>query len=193
MKRNHLLSIITVLCLLAASAAFAQDGPSPGGGPGAHSRGGMERYKMRRADVMKELDLTDAQRTKLAEIRDRQMRKGIHARADLSIAGLDLRKLIQADKPDQRAIDSQVDRIATLRATQRKSQIAAMLEMRSVLTDEQRQKLKDLRGGMRRGGRMGMGMGMGMNADPGDDDEDGVMPGWGDAGALEQPEHVDHH
>src|SRR4029077_12257642 len=78
MKRNHLLSVITALGVIAATTAFAQDGTPQGGGgmsgPGHRAGAGTERYKMRRADVLKELNLSDAQRTKLGEIRDRQMR-----------------------------------------------------------------------------------------------------------------------
>ena len=189
MKRNHLLISTAALCLLLASVALAQDGSPGGHGSGMSRRpggGGMERWKSNRAEVMKALDLTDAQKTKLADIRDRQMRKGIQASADLKIAGLDLRKLITADKPDQRAIDAQVDRISTMRASLQKSRIAAMLEMRSVLTDEQRKKLKELRGagGMGMGHGMGRGMGMGMGMS--DEDEPGSV--WGGSGTLDAPD-----
>jgi protein CpxP len=91
------------------------------------------------------LDLTAAQREKLDAIRDRQQRQGIEARAQLETAGLDLRKLMRADSPSQTQINTQIDRMAKMRADLQKSRIGAMLEARAVLTDEQRAKLKEAR------------------------------------------------
>ena len=111
-----------------------------GGGMG-HMGGGMPGGNFH--GMMASLDLTDAQRAKLEAIHDRQARKGIQSRADLQLAGLDLHKLMRADKPDQRQIDTQIDRMASLRATQQKSAIASLLEARAVLTPEQQAKLKE--------------------------------------------------
>jgi Spy/CpxP family protein refolding chaperone len=112
-----------------------------GRGMGPGLGGGMQR-----GALLEELELTDAQREKLGDLRDAQMRRGIQARADLRIAALDLRKLLIADKPNRVAIDAQIDRIARMQADLHKAQVASMLEARSVLTPEQRQKLRALRG-----------------------------------------------
>lgn len=129
---------------------------------------GMGRGGAAREDLRKQLNLTEEQRTKLADIHDRSARASIPIQGDIKIAGLDLRKLVRADKPDQRAIDAQIDKMAGLRAKLQKSHIASMLEARSVLTPEQRKILRDARPGM--GGR-GMHRGMqgmhGMHGDPG--------------------------
>ena len=95
--------------------------------------------------LAQELGLNGAQRTKMREAGERQMRRAIQERADLEISRLDLRQLVRADKPDQRAIDAQVDKIAGMRAQLQKERLAMMLEMRSMLTDAQRAKLKELR------------------------------------------------
>lgn len=108
-------------------------------------RGPMGRMGMGRGMFAEELKLTDAQRTRMAEIRDRQARKGIQARADLQIAALDLHKLMAADSPSKTSLDAQVDRIARLRADMQKSRIASMLEMRSLLTADQQARLRELR------------------------------------------------
>jgi len=113
------------------------------GGPGMG--GPAARLGMRRAMLamrLARLDLSDAQRSRLATIRDRQQRKAIQARADLAIARLDLRALLRADNPQGGAIDAQIDRIARMRAELAKSRVAAMLEGRSVLTPEQREQLR---------------------------------------------------
>ncbi len=135
-------------------------GPGPGGlergpagrrmgarrGPGPMGSGGSSA----RQELREALKLTDAQREKLADIREREARRRIEARARLGIAMLDLRKLLRGDKPDRNAVDQQIDRVAQLRAEAQKGRIAAMLESRELLTAEQRKLLRE-RGGMEPG------------------------------------------
>jgi Spy/CpxP family protein refolding chaperone len=129
-------------------------GMGPGGrgmGPGMRRRGpggppNLERLAQR-------LGLSDAQRARLEDIRDRQQRRDIQARADLAIARLDLRKAMKADKPELSAINSQIDKLARMRADLAKSRVASHLEARAVLTPEQQKQMKELR---ERGPRMGM-------------------------------------
>jgi len=137
--------VMTLLALsLASVPAFAApfddlaDGPNPGR---------LER-------MAKELDLTDAQRAKMREMGEKQLRRGIQERADIKIAALDLHQLVRADKPDQKAIDAQVDKLSGIRAQLQKERIATRLEMRSVLTPEQRAKAQKMRESM--GGSMRM-------------------------------------
>jgi len=108
---------------------------------------------MGREELREQLNLTDDQKSKLADIRDRQVRAAIPIEADLRIAGLDLRKLLRAERPNQQAIDAQIDRVAGLRARLQKSHVASMLEARAVLTPAQQKLLREHRGGM-----MGRGM-----------------------------------
>jgi Spy/CpxP family protein refolding chaperone len=145
-----------------------QDGPTPlvpmlagfdgpPGAPGAEMGDGMEGGGMGPGSGarMEALKLTEEQKNKLADLRDRQRREGIQARADLQIASLDLGKLMREEKPDRAKINAQIDKIETRRATMRKSQVGTMLEMRDVLTPEQRATLKQQREERRhdRGGR----------------------------------------
>lgn len=133
-----------------------EDGPEAGmrpggephmgrhGGPMMGRRGGMMGGgAMRMRMMLRDLDLSEQQRDKLADVHDRQQRKAIQAEADLRLARLDLAKLMRADKPDQRAIDAQIDRMAALRAGLQKSRVAAMLELRAMLTPEQQKKLRE--------------------------------------------------
>jgi Spy/CpxP family protein refolding chaperone len=111
-----------------------------------------------RARLGQELDLSSEQRQRIADIRERATKRRIQAMADLRIAAVDLRHLMRADPLDERAIDSQIDRLATMRAGIMKARIGALFEMRSVLTQDQQRKLRELRergparGSMRRGG-----------------------------------------
>lgn len=122
-------------------------------GPGGMGRGrgmgrgmrGMHRGMGLGPAMVRELDLTAEQQEKMKAARERQQRKAIQSRADIQLARLDLRKLMQADKPDQRAIDTQIDKISGLEAGLHKSRVATMLEFRASLTPEQQKKLKELR------------------------------------------------
>jgi Spy/CpxP family protein refolding chaperone len=120
-------------------------GPGMGGGgmPGG-MHGGM-RGRMRGGFAA--LDLTPAQKTKLADLRDAQQRKAIPIEADLKLARLDMAKLLRADRPDTHALDAQIDRTANLRASLMKVRVNGLVEMRSILTDAQRTKLRDMRMG----------------------------------------------
>jgi Spy/CpxP family protein refolding chaperone len=144
-------------------AADAGGGPGPGDamdrgrggprmrrGPGAR---GME-------GLREELNLTEDQRSRLADIHDRQARTVIPIQGDLRIAELDLRKLMRADRPDRHAIDVQIDRIAGLRAQLQKSRVASMLDARAILTPAQQKLMREQRGMGGHGRHDGMRMRM---------------------------------
>jgi Spy/CpxP family protein refolding chaperone len=140
--------------------AMGEAGMGPGGrrGPGMRrGPGGVGMEALR-----EKLNLSEDQTSKLADIRDRQARAAIPIEGDLRIAGLDLRKLMRADRPNQQAIDSQIDRMAALRARLQKARVASMLEARSVLTPAQQKLMREHGGGLmgrgRHGGRGGPGM-----------------------------------
>jgi Spy/CpxP family protein refolding chaperone len=97
-------------------------------------------------ELAKELNLTATQRDRLEDVRDQHRRKAIAMRADLEVAMLDMRKLVRADQPDRRAIDAQIDRTSAMRAELQKARMAALLDARAILTPQQREKLRELRG-----------------------------------------------
>jgi Spy/CpxP family protein refolding chaperone len=146
-------------------------GAGPGGRFGHGIRGGMGRgfgrgHRMG-PRALEALDLTPPQRERIEALHERQLRTAIQSRADLATAGLDLRKLLRAANPDRRAIDAQIDRMSDLRASLHKARVATMLDVRAVLTPEQREKLETLGpGAMRRGAGF---MQRGRDAAPPDD------------------------
>jgi Spy/CpxP family protein refolding chaperone len=95
------------------------------------------------------LKLTAAQRQKLSDIGDDFARQAIRARADLTVARLDLAKDLRRETPDRSEIDGRIDAVAKLRASLMKSAVEARLDARDVLTAEQRRQLADMpfRGG----------------------------------------------
>ena len=126
------------------------DGPMAGGHEIYIRRGGPG------AEAMAALKLSDTQKDRMRDIHDRQRRESIRARADLEIAALDLRKLVDNDRPDRAAINAQIDKMAARRADLRKAEVGSMIEAREVLTAQQRQQMKaeheKMRAGMGQGG-----------------------------------------
>ncbi len=107
----------------------------------------IRRLHARRAELARDLKLTDAQRDRIAEIRSREMHFGIQQRAKLATARLDLMEALRDDRADKRQVDQQVDRIVQLRSELERSRIETLLDMRGVLTPEQRRQLREELGG----------------------------------------------
>lgn len=111
------------------------------GGKGRMGRGGGMHAP--RGDFMAKLDLSERQKEQIQGIRQDQQRRMIQVRADIQKANLDLREMMRSDNPSQSRIDATIDRLAGLRADAHKARVATHLQVRSLLTDEQRKKLKD--------------------------------------------------
>jgi len=138
--RTRTLSMLGLTALLAAllmtpAGGQAQDRPPAppqagwdgGDGPGGGRHGGM---RGRAARAFGNLDLS------------KEQRNAIRLRSDLETARLDMRRLLRADKPDRAAINRQVERMASLRSDLVKARIGMMLDVRDVLTPEQREKMR---------------------------------------------------
>ena len=107
-----------------------------GGGRGMHGGMGMH---MR----MSKLDLTDAQRTKMRDLHEAAMRKGIQRQADVKLARMDLHKLMRADAPSAAAVNTQIDKLAKLHAEGLKARFETHMQARALLTPEQLKQLKE--------------------------------------------------
>lgn len=118
-----------------------------GGRPGWRAM--MGGRMARRAEIARDLQLTDAQRDQITTIRERQTRRGIQQRGKLAEARLDLRQLLRDDHADRARLDHQVETLVQLRSDLMKSRLETLVEMRSVLTPDQRKKLRDELGGGR--------------------------------------------
>lgn len=139
------------------SDAFADDDEVIGGddhrvvirrqmGPGMRRGAPMHRSMRHRGMGMMafaRLDLTDAQKKQIAEVREKQQRKAIESQADMQLAQLDLRKAMQAETPSAATINTQIDKLSKLRADAHKSRVAAFLEARALLTPEQQKQLRE--------------------------------------------------
>jgi Spy/CpxP family protein refolding chaperone len=150
-------TVIATLMMVAAltAQARARDGARPGPGddpmPGAPGFGpppGMPRPPRPLGpgpEQLERLDLTDAQRDRLADLRDEEMRKVMRLDADARIAEFDLERMIETERPDARAVQEQADRVAALRGEMLKARVTALLALHDVLTPAQRAKLRRMR------------------------------------------------
>jgi Spy/CpxP family protein refolding chaperone len=93
-----------------------------------------------------ELGLTDDQVKRLRELRMDREKQAINDRATVEILELELRELLFEEDVDIKAVDTKIDRIASLNAKMHKDRIHGMLDSRKVLTAEQQKKMKDLSG-----------------------------------------------
>jgi Spy/CpxP family protein refolding chaperone len=155
--RIHWLAVLVLLA--GAGVAAAQPG---GPGPRGPRDGDMRQH-------LEEAGLSAEQIERLKTIHSDEHKASIRARAELKVARLELRELLDAATVDQAAVASRVKRIGELQAALLKSRVDARLAARAVMTPEQHEKLKQLRPprpertGPPRGPRHGHG----------EDDEDG--------------------
>ncbi len=174
LNRKLIIAALAGGSLLVALAAHAQT-PDPADPPhGGHEMGpGHMHEHGPMGGMMERLKLTDEQRKKIEDIHYTHQKRAITERAELETARLDLAHLMGADPPDGRAINAQIDHLAQLRAGLAKERVSGMLEVRSLLTPDQRKEWREMHGGGWRGMHGPGGMGHGMRGDSGQDDGDG--------------------
>jgi Spy/CpxP family protein refolding chaperone len=126
-----------------------------GGGGGMMLLGPEGRLLRGQGWLADQLKLTGTQRGRLREIGDNLMRQQIKSRADLALARLDLRSLLQNDTPSQSSIDNKINQIVGIQGDMMKAGVTAKLQVRNLLTPDQRKQLENMRStrrAMRRGG-----------------------------------------
>lgn len=106
-----------------------------------------------------------------------EARRTIQRRAELALARLDLRELMDAPQPDEKAIAVKLKQMTAIRGEALQAQVARGLALRKLLSDEQRDKLKTLWPGRRDGAGRGPGPGRGRprplaEAEPAEEDDD---------------------
>jgi Spy/CpxP family protein refolding chaperone len=154
---THTSSVIgrRAIALLIAALVFApcSRADAAGGMPsevGRDSDGGPRfggpppMFRLPPPEVLESLGLSEAQRTQIERIHDEGVRTTARTEADLTVAELDLRRAVEADKPDRAAVDAAIERVASLRTSLFKARVASWIDVRAVLTPAQRSKLRTL-------------------------------------------------
>jgi Spy/CpxP family protein refolding chaperone len=93
------------------------------------------------------LGLDEKQKEAFKALRSKTMKDMIKKRADKQIAGLELKDLLDKDVVDMKAVEASVKKSASLRTEMFLAHIRAHEEMKSILTPEQRKRLKEMMAG----------------------------------------------
>lgn len=165
------LAIAGVAGILMSLPAGAQAmGPGGGMGPGIGSGFAGQRPPMAREfrfhgmdgswwnnpRITAALKLTDEQRKEMDGILYAHREKLIDLQANLEKADLAMQPLLNADQPNQAAIEAQIDKVVDARAALEKANADFLLDIRMKLTPDQWKQVKAFRaGGMRRDGMRG--------------------------------------
>jgi len=90
------------------------------------------------------LGLDEKQREAIKEIVRTTMKETFRKRADLSIARIDLKDLIDKDPINMKAVESKLNQIGSLEADIHLSHIKTLEAIKVKLTPDQRKKLNDM-------------------------------------------------
>ncbi len=152
------LALLVALIGLVAGSAFARpdqgcsmrcehrgpgmdmDDDGPGMGMG-HAIPGMGMLM----EIADKLELTEQQKDQIETARLDFRTQLVDRRAAVEKASIRLRHLCRDDNGSEKDVNAAIDDLARLRADMRKMQFAHRKQMMSILTDKQREKLKELR------------------------------------------------
>lgn len=92
--------------------------------------------------AFKGLGLNEQQKKIIRETRDEVLKEAIKKRADLQIARIELKEILQKDNVDMAAVEAKLKQIASIQTDIRLSRIKAMEQTKAEMTPEQRAKFK---------------------------------------------------
>lgn len=126
MKRFLVLSTVTALVLGLTLTALAQ----------------RKKPKPEESKKQSELKLSDEQKQKLAAIHQQGAKERIRLNAERQIGHIELQELLQADQPNQAALDRKIDQLADLNRQLTQNRLQSSVASRSILSKEQWAALK---------------------------------------------------
>jgi len=150
-----LVALAGLLLALGPAWSFAlqgetDDDPAMQGPPGMMGpRGGMAP-----PDPEAELGLSEEQLSQLRALRSEAAKAGLRARTDMQLKQMELEELLEAEEPNEAAIQSKLRELSDARHALMQQRITNRLAMRRVLTPEQRAKWNKMRRHFARRGMM---------------------------------------
>ena len=132
MKKTAPVLLAPILCLLAISLSDAQPQRERG-----HRGPNM-------AMMFEGLKLDEDQRAAIETIRIETGKKKARKRADIEVARLELQAMMGADEPERKKIHAQIEKIAGLEAQMRILEVDQQLDIRKLLTAEQRRRFEHM-------------------------------------------------
>jgi Spy/CpxP family protein refolding chaperone len=116
-----------------ALAAVAVAGPRGGGA--------MERI----SEMAEEIGLDQAQVDEIDSILSQSRQEGKAIREQLREARGEMKSLMEADAPDERAVMAHIEEVGELKVELKKLKVGAMLDVRGIMTPEQFAEFKEIR------------------------------------------------
>jgi Spy/CpxP family protein refolding chaperone len=107
-----------------------------------HRGMGMMGAEHRMWGHLKGLGLDEKQKEAIKEIKSRVMKDTVRKRADIKVAGIELKDILDKDPVDMNAAEAKLKQIESLRTDMRLSRIKAIEEVKAKLTPDQRKKFK---------------------------------------------------
>ncbi len=162
--RKVLVSLMSGFILVAASSlnAYAQMWGGMGG-PGMGMRGGMMEGMEHQGKGMMcgmggmmmddehpmwkhimGLGLDEKQKEALKALRSKTMKEMAKKRADVIIAGIELRDLLDKDPVDMKSVEAAAKKKSSIQTEMFLAHVKAHEEMKSILTPEQKKKMKEM-------------------------------------------------
>ncbi len=167
--RGVLAALVVLTMAMAAVPAPAQPGPAFGGGRGPALAAGDDDFGPFGDRLARRLDLSDAQREAIADIREKGRSRDLPLRKQLRLLRHEMKGEMMKDSPSEQAVQALAGRIGEVRTKLQQGRLADRLAMRGQLTDEQRDRLLAMgddgfgprggRHGLRPGGRGRAGFG----------------------------------
>lgn len=122
---------------------------SPAGGDMPQMRhdgmNGMKKGRHHLWRLLAGLGLDEKQKVAIKEIKSRVAKDAIRKKADIEVARIELRDILDKDQIDMAAAEATLKKMSSLQADIRLSRIKKMQEIKAKLTPEQRKKLKEMR------------------------------------------------
>ncbi|MBI3782677.1 MAG: Spy/CpxP family protein refolding chaperone [Deltaproteobacteria bacterium] len=142
----HFGTMVGAALLLALPALAHPPGPPDGDGPPMGPPDGSRMEAHFKHDLEK-LGLSADQDQQVQAILDAAKTQREQQRSAVEAAMDKMHTLLEADSPDENAIMQQADTLGTLKTAQHKAMLHTLLQVRSILTPDQREKLKSMRPG----------------------------------------------
>ena len=135
----------TLLFLLMFSLPIlAQQGQGQGNRDGSGKQGKQQNPEMRHQKIKADLDLTDEQMVKLDLLKKKQVEESKVQRALIKTLRDELHAELKKAKPSQKVINSTTQKIGNAHRDMIRGMSDHLLEVRTILTEEQYQKLLEI-------------------------------------------------
>lgn len=123
---------------------MGRGGPGMGFGQMAFGMAEGRGLGMFRADLMEKIDLTKEQKETIQKILSEHKKDIIKKDADQRLAEVELQEMLSREKPDMGLVKNQIQKIANLKADIQFARIKMQIDLKNVLTDEQKAKIEKL-------------------------------------------------